>query len=135
MTELQNHVLIVEVDFLIVMSLSMLFEDLGMDVCATAATADDAVALAQEFRPSIVLMDVCLQGERDGVYAAIAIRALVGSQIIFLSGSRDAKTTARFPLADPTAVLFKPVSDRELEDALVTAARHQPEYICRYPEA
>ncbi len=124
MSELQDHILIVEDEFLIVMSLSMLIEDLGMDVCATAATADDAVALAREFRPSIVLMDVRLQGERDGVDAAIAIRALVGSKIIFLSGSRDAKTTARIRLADPTAVLFKPVSDRELMNALETAARH-----------
>ncbi len=124
MTGLQDHVLIVENDFLIVVGLSMLIEDLGMNVCATAATADDAVALAREFRPSIILMDVCLQGEKDGVDAAIAIRALVGSKIIFLSGSSDAKTTARIRLADPAAVLFKPVSDRELMNALETVARH-----------
>ncbi len=69
-------------------------------------------------------MDMCLRGERDGVDAALAIRALVGSKIIFLSGSSDAKTMARIQLADPKAVLFKPVSDRELMNALETAARY-----------
>jgi two-component system, response regulator PdtaR len=79
----------VDDEFLIVMSLSTLIEDLGMDVCATAAAADDAVALAQERHPSIVLMDVRLQGEKDGVDAAIAIHENVGSKIVFLTGSRE----------------------------------------------
>jgi two-component system, response regulator PdtaR len=124
MTKLQDHVLIVDDELPVVMSLSMLIEDLGMEVCATAETADDAVALAQVFCPSIVLMGVRLQGEKDGIDAAIAIRALVGAKIIFLSGTRDPATTERIWLADPTAVLFKPVSDRELMDALETAAQH-----------
>jgi DNA-binding NarL/FixJ family response regulator len=112
--DLNDQVLIVEDEFLIVMGLSRVVEDMGIEVCATAATADDAVALAQLHRPSIVLMDMRLQGEKDGVDAALAIHATVGSKVIFLTGSREPATTARIQTDHPSAVLFKPVTDGQL---------------------
>jgi two-component system, response regulator PdtaR len=114
----QNRVLIVDDEFLIVMGLSLVIEEMGMEVCASAATAEDAVALAQEHRPSIVLMDMRLQGDRDGVDAALAIHETVGSKVIFITGSREQETSSRINLDHPSAVLYKPVSDGQLRAAI-----------------
>ncbi len=110
----QNRVLIVDDEFLIVMGLSMVIEEMGMEVCASAATADDAVALAQKYRPSIVLMDMRLQGDKDGVDAALEIHETVGSKVIFITGSREQQTASRIRMDHPSAVLYKPISDGQL---------------------
>ena len=111
-------VAVVDDEFIIAEGLTIQLEDLGMTVCGTAATADDAVALAQAKRPAVVLMDVRLQGEKDGVDAAIAIHETVGSKVIFITGSREPATMARIQLDHPSGVLFKPISDWQLRQAI-----------------
>jgi DNA-binding NarL/FixJ family response regulator len=91
---------------------------MGLRVCGVAATAESAVALAHEHRPSLVLMDVRLRGKADGIDAALAINASVGSRIIVITGSREPETIARIKTADPVAVLYKPVSDRQMHFAI-----------------
>lgn len=119
---LANRVVaVVDDEFIIAEALSLQLEDLGLTVCGTAATADDAVALVQEKRPAIVLMDVRLDGEKDGVDAAIAIHETVGSKVIFVTGSREPATMARIQLDHPAGVLFKPISDRQLKQAIEAA--------------
>lgn len=118
MTGLNRSVLIVDDEFLIAQGLRLQVEDMGLEVCATAASADEAVQLSQLHRPAVVLMDMRLQGEKDGVDAAMAIHALVGSKMIFVTGSREPSTMARIQLDHPLAILFKPVSDRRLREAV-----------------
>jgi len=72
-------------------------------------------------RPAIILMDVRLRGEKDGVDAAQAIYESVGSKIIFITGSREQTTIDRIGQDHPFATLFKPVSDRQLETAVSEA--------------
>ena len=114
-------VLVVDDEFLIAQGLCLQVEDMDMAVCATAATADDAVALAQAHRPELVLMDMRLRGDKDGVDAALAIHATVGSKVIFITGSREQSTIDRIYQDHPAGVLFKPVSDRQLRMAIGTA--------------
>jgi len=120
-SRLEDCVAVVDDEFLIATGLSMQLEDLGMKVCGTAATADEAVALAQATRPAIVLMDVRLAGEKDGVDAALAIHDTVGSKVIFVTGSREAATMDRIRLDHPAGVLFKPVLDWQLREAINVA--------------
>ncbi|WP_421931423.1 response regulator [Phenylobacterium sp.] len=107
--------LIVEDEFLIAEGLRLQVEDMGLTVCAVAATAEDAISLAQAHRPYLVLMDMRLRGLKDGVDAALAINATVGSKMIFVTGSREPATMERIQMDHPSAVLFKPVSDRQLQ--------------------
>jgi len=118
---LEDSVAIVDDEFLIATGLSIQLESLGMTVCGTAATADEAVALVQARRPAVVLMDVRLGGDKDGVDAALAIHKTVGSKVIFVTGSREPATMARIGLDHPAAVLFKPVSDWQLRQAIKEA--------------
>jgi DNA-binding NarL/FixJ family response regulator len=115
---LLDCVAVVDDEYLIAAGLTMQLEELGMTVCGTAATADDAVALVQANRPSVVLMDVRLVGEKDGVDAALTIHDTVGSKVIFVTGSREPATLARIQLDHPAGVLFKPVTDRQLRQAI-----------------
>lgn len=121
MSQLQNTVLVVDDEFLIAEGLCMQVEDMGLHVCGTAATADEAVTLTRQHRPAVVLMDMRLRGEGDGVDAALAIHEDVGSKVIFITGSREQATIDRISLDHPAGVLFKPVSDRQLRAAIETA--------------
>jgi DNA-binding NarL/FixJ family response regulator len=123
MNDLQDHILVVDDEFLIVEGLREQIEDIGLKVCGTADTADGAIALAQEHRPSVILMDMRLLGQKDGVDAALVIHATVGSKLIFMTGSKDPETMARIQLDHPSAVLFKPVTFRQLRTTLETAMR------------
>jgi DNA-binding NarL/FixJ family response regulator len=114
-------VLVVDDEPIIAELWCMHMEIMGIDVCGTAATAEAAIALAQQHRPAVVLMDVRLRGKEDGVDAALAIDGLVGSKIIFITGSRDPETLARIKLFHPTTTLFKPVSDRQVRSAILAA--------------
>jgi len=123
MRALKKAVLIVEDEHLIAMGLSAQIEDMGLQVCATADSAERAVAEALTHRPAIVLMDVRLRGEKDGIDAAKAIHDGVGSKVIFITGSREQKTIERIGLDHPFATLFKPISDRQLRAAVNDAMR------------
>lgn len=114
-------VAVIDDEFIIAEGLTLQLEDMGMTVCGTASTADAAVALVQAKRPALVLMDVRLDGEKDGVDAAIAIHETVGSKVIFVTGSREPATMARIQLDHPAGVLFKPISDWQLRQAIDAA--------------
>jgi DNA-binding NarL/FixJ family response regulator len=111
MTKLNRSVLVVDDEAVIVELWCVYMEIMGLEVCGTAGTADDAITLAETHRPAIVLMDMRLRGTKDGVDAALAIHALVGSKVIFITGSQEPETMARISLDHPAAVLIKPVPD------------------------
>ena len=110
--------LIVDDEFLIAEGLRMQLEDMGLNVCGVAATADAAVAMAILHRPEVILMDVRLAGDGDGVDAALAIHEQVGSKVIFVTGSREPSTLARIEQDHPAGVLFKPIYGRQLQNAV-----------------
>lgn len=123
MSALADCILVVDDEGLIADLWCMVLEGMGMRVCGTAPTAALAIALAKEHRPRLVLMDLRLRGAQDGVDAALAITASVGSRIIFITGSRDPSAMAQIQSARPAAALFKPVSDRQLQAAITETWR------------
>jgi len=123
MSDLQNCVLVVDDEFLIAMGFRTQVEEMGLTVCGTAATADDAIAQAQKHRPAVVLMDMRLWGDKDGVDAARVIHDTVGSKVIFITGSREPATIERINRDHPFALLFKPISNRQLRSAITDAMR------------
>lgn len=123
MSALRRCVLVVEDEALIAEVWCIHMKMMGVDVCGVAANADAAVSLAQEHQPAVVLMDVRLKGPGDGVDAAISIHEHVRSQIIFITGSREPEMIERIGLGNPAAILFKPVSDRQLRAAMDDALK------------
>jgi two-component system, response regulator PdtaR len=116
-------VLVVDDEQLIALSLRLTLEEMGIEVCETAATARKAVELAQRHKPGIVLMDVRLRGEGDGVDAAIEIYRTLNAAVIFITGSREPETVARIHLDHPAAILFKPILPIHLREAIEKVRR------------
>jgi DNA-binding NarL/FixJ family response regulator len=112
-------VLIVEDQFLASEFLRIWTETYGFDVCGVVTTADAAVTLAKQLKPTHVLMDVRLDGARDGVDAAIDIHEAVDTRIIYCTGSSEPSTVARIQADHPFEVLFKPIDPQLLGEALL----------------
>jgi two-component system, response regulator PdtaR len=111
-------VLVVDDEQLIALSLTLTLEEMGIEVCGTAATAVKAVELADRHRPGIILMDVRLKGDKDGVDAALAIHEIFEASVIFITGSREPETVARIRQDHPAAILFKPILPVHLHEAI-----------------
>jgi two-component system, response regulator PdtaR len=111
-------VLVVDDEQLIALGLRLTLEDMGIEVCGTAATADKAVELAQRHKPGIILMDVRLRGEGDGVDAALEIHRMLDVAIIFITGSREPEMVARIQQDHPAEILFKPILPIHLREAI-----------------
>ncbi len=114
----QPSVLIVDDDFLIAEYLREVVEDAGCRVCATASTAEDAVAEALRHKPDVVLMDVRLRGDGDGVDAAIRIHARLGAPVVFITGSNEPETLRRIHADHPRGILVKPILPEQLVASL-----------------
>jgi CheY-like chemotaxis protein len=111
MTGLNPTVLVVDDEEIIAELWRIYLGRMGVPVCGSAATADEAVALARRHRPAVVLMDMRLRGEEDGVDAALKIHESVGSAMVFVTGSTEPKTMTRIQLDHPVAVMIKPVPE------------------------
>ncbi|MGD0720419.1 MAG: response regulator [Roseiarcus sp.] len=122
---LRECVLVVDDQALIADLWCCLLEDMGFEVCGTAPTAAAAIAMAEKHRPRVIIMDVRLRGELDGVDAALAIHESLDSKVIFITGSREPETMARIQRDRPTTVLFKPVSSRQFQSAVRDAFHPQ----------
>jgi PAS domain S-box-containing protein len=88
---------------------------MSYSVAGSATTGAEAVSLAEELRPDMVLMDIVLQGEMDGIDAAKAITSLLDIPVIFLTAFADEKTVERAKLAGSYGYLIKPFQDRDLK--------------------
>jgi CheY-like chemotaxis protein len=120
----QVRVLVVEDDALIAMDLSVSVSQLGGDVVDVATTANDAMRMVSQLHPDVVLMDVRLRGEPDGVEAAQIIQARGATPIIFVTGNSDQETLRRMAQLGGAQVILKPVLISELRDAIIRAYSH-----------
>ena len=111
-------------------------EDLGYECVGIAARGDDAVALAGELRPDLVLMDIYLLGDMDGVAAAQEIRRRFALPVVFLTAFAEEDTLGRAARTEPHGYIIKPFSAREMHAVLEMALyKHRAEATLRSSEA
>jgi CheY-like chemotaxis protein len=120
----QKKVLVVEDEFLIATALGVQIEAMGHVFCGSAPSAYRGIVMAREMQPDIILMDMRLEGDVDGVDAALAIHQIASAKIIFITGSKAPETLDRIALAQPAAILFKPYSTNELGRVIEAADLH-----------
>lgn len=85
----QSRILIVEDEPLVALDLQAQLTQLGYEVLGITGQGEEAVTLAGELRPNVVLMDIRLQGAMDGISAAQKIRDCFGSAIVFLTAHAE----------------------------------------------
>ncbi len=112
------HILIVEDEVLIAMCLEMQLKQAGYEVWQQVATGEEAVIIAQQESPDIILMDIRLAGDMDGIEAAQQIQACSDTPIIFMTGYSDKAIEERAKQLNPLAYYLKPVNIHELKAML-----------------
>lgn len=116
------RVLIVDDQYLSSEFLRVWVEALGHAVSDIATTAQEAADKSAANPPDVILMDMILEGELDGVDAANMIRKTQNPPIIFITACAEAKSITRILSVQPLRVLPKPVEPNELYDALLAAS-------------
>ena len=114
-------ILVVEDEAIVAMDLSFQLQEMGYQVCGTADNGKDAIALAWQHRPSLVLMDIVIKGDMDGVDTARHIGRGLHIPVIFLTAYSDARTVERAAKAAPYGYLTKPFQPKELRAAIEVA--------------
>jgi len=101
---------------------------LGYRVSATVASGEEALRAAAERRPDLVLMDIRIRGERDGIETARALREQFDVPVVYLTAYGDEETLERAKATTPHGYLLKPVTPIELRSTIeVALARHDTE--------
>ena len=107
-------VLIVKDEAIVSMDLRYKLEALGYSVPAEVGSGEEAVDAADRLRPDLVLMDIRLRGEMDGIDAAGEIRRRFNIPVIYLTSHADEDTLARAKRTEPSGYIVKPFFDAEL---------------------
>lgn len=113
--------LIVEDEALIAIDLQQRLEALGYAVIGICNEGEEAAHRALEEHPDVILMDVMLGGNMDGIEAASAIRRVDDVPVIFLTGREDDDAVTRAQKIEPAGYLLKPFRDRELQATIEIA--------------
>jgi two-component system, response regulator PdtaR len=108
------RILVVEDDYFVAVELEHRLQQAGFEVIGIAVTADEAVQIAAAQQPQLVIMDIRLNGPRDGIDAAIALHRDFGIRSIFASAHGDRETRNRAEAAKPLGWLEKPYSPASL---------------------
>lgn len=115
------QILVVEDESVIAADIKDCLENLGYAVPAIAVSGETAIAFATTLRPDVVLMDIRLKGEMDGIQAAQHIWSYLHIPIIYATGYSDRSTMERAKATEPFGYVLKPIEERELYVAIETA--------------
>jgi CheY-like chemotaxis protein len=111
-------VLVVEDDEVIVDIEIWRLSKLGFDVCGSAATGAEALECAAKLQPDIVLMDISLRGDMDGIEAAGQIKKNFNIPVIFVTAHIHGEILARAKTVNPDGFIKKPFDDDDLRIAI-----------------
>ena len=127
-------VLVVEDEGLIALDIAGRLEAMGHEVVGPASTAEEAIELAGS--ADIVLMDIRIDGQRDGIDAALEIRTRYHLPVIFLTAHADRATLDRAKQAGPFGYIVKPLGPASLQTGIEMAiAKHRVERLLEEREA
>lgn len=117
-TRTAAQLLIVEDTVIIALHLQSILTRLGYDVVGMVPSGEKALQKVGETVPDVVLMDLTLSGELDGIETAALIQAQFDIPVIFLTGYSDDVLPQESRLTGPYAYLSKPVDERQLGDTV-----------------
>jgi PAS domain S-box-containing protein len=115
------RILIVEDESIVALDIKSRLLSLGYDVLGIAPSGEQAVQKAAATCPDLVLMDIKLKGEMDGIEAAEQIHARFNIPVVYLTAFADDATLQRAKVAEPFGYIIKPFEERELHTTIEMA--------------
>jgi signal transduction histidine kinase len=123
-----ESVLIVEDEAIVALSIEKRLKNLHLTVTGTVATGEDAVAAVQQRPPDLILMDIHLHGEMDGIDTAQIIQKQYDIPVIYLTAYADDETIGRAVETGAYGYLVKPFGERDLHSSIkLVLSRHRVE--------
>jgi diguanylate cyclase (GGDEF)-like protein len=127
-----SRVLVVEDEAIVATDIAGTLRGLGCLVTAVAASGEAAIEAAEAMRPDLVLMDIRLKGDIDGVKAAREIGDRFGIPVVYLTAHADEQTLRRAKVTQPFGYILKPFDERDLYVAIEIALhRHRTQTTLR----
>ena len=117
----KRRILIVEDEVVLAKGLQRKLEHLGYTVTAQAHTGEQAIEYAEHTQPELVLMDINLRGDMDGIEAAKQIRMCFSIPVIYMTAYDDDDTLQRAKITAPFGYILKPFEDPDLRIVLEIA--------------
>ena len=111
-------ILMVEDEGILALDVQQRLTSLGYPLPDIASTGEEAIRKAAEGRPDLILMDIMLPGEIDGVTAADRIHARFDIPVIYITAYADEDTLHRAKITEPYGYIIKPFKERELHIAI-----------------
>jgi CheY-like chemotaxis protein len=106
--------MIVEDEAIFAEAMQIILQNLGYDVTSIESTGEEAIEKVEEEKPDLVLMDIMLEGEMDGIEVAKQIRSHFNIPVIYITAYADKAMFERAKITEPFGYIVKPVEDRDL---------------------
>jgi PAS domain S-box-containing protein len=110
-----KRILIVEDEIITAKDIKECLQDIGYMVLAIVSSGEEAIKKAEEANPDLILMDIVLKGEMDGIETAKQIRSISNIPIIYLTAYSDKNILERAKITEPFGYILKPFNERELQ--------------------
>ncbi|WP_066376550.1 MULTISPECIES: hybrid sensor histidine kinase/response regulator [unclassified Anabaena] len=117
----QAKILVVEDEVIVARTIASQLTQLGYTVIGTASSGKAAIAKALDSKPALILMDIIIKGEMDGIDTASYIRERLDIPIIFLTAYGDDDTVQRAKITQPFGYIIKPFTSKDLRIAIEIA--------------
>jgi PAS domain S-box-containing protein len=117
----QNTILIVEDEMIVAEDMKRFLISLDYDVCAIASSGRAAIQKTEELQPDLVIMDIILKGEMDGIETSDTIRTRFGTPVVFVVTNADEQTVERAKKTKPYGYIVKPYKEEELKAVIEMA--------------
>ena len=130
-TSSSRRLLIVEDEGVVALDLCEALGDLGYTVVGMAVSSDEALQIAEQQRPDLVLMDICIRGDSDGIHAASVLRTRDRIPVVYLTANADAATLERALRTEPGGYLVKPFDASSLRTTIEVAIRRHESELAR----
>jgi DNA-binding response OmpR family regulator len=114
----KTKILIVEDERIIAMDIQDRLIRWGYDVPEIAASGKEAINKTERVHPHLVLMDIKLQGDMDGIETAKKIQAKYDIPILYVTAYAEEPTMKRVKETEPCGIILKPFGERELHTTI-----------------
>jgi len=115
------QILVVEDDSIVAGIIEATLQSLEYTVPAIASSGTDAIKKVEDVQPDLVLMDIRLKGDMDGIQATEQIRTHFDIPVVYVTGYTDEETLQRAKVTEPYGYILKPFQDKELYTAIEMA--------------
>jgi DNA-binding LytR/AlgR family response regulator len=115
------NVLVVEDESIVSKDIQQSLKKLGYNVVGAASTGEKAIELALGVRPDVILMDIMLKGDMNGIEAADEIRKTCSIPVIFLTAYADESTLSKAKITEPYGYILKPFKEIDLHTTIEMA--------------